>query len=299
MACCDLKKFFLSWRGGLLLGGLGVLVSAVLISLWQLEQVTFATIIATISLGVAGLYSVWRQYVAWRQLMATEKSTSVAQANVRVAQEGHITEAIEKLGQEGDDKMTIRLSGIYALERLAQDSEKDHGPIMEVLTAYVREKAPRKNDDYKPQADERPPPDIQAILTVIGRRETTGLARRNDRLDLSKTHLVGAILPDANLREADLPWADLRHANLSRTHLDEADLYTVRLNRANLRETHLNKVNLFMAAMDNANLKKTHLEEAKHLIAQQVLSAWNWREAYLPDHLQYLKDLPDPPAGPA
>ena len=40
--------------------------------------------------------------------------------------------------------MAIRLGGIYALERIARDSEKDHGPIMEVLTAYVREKAPRK-----------------------------------------------------------------------------------------------------------------------------------------------------------
>ena len=36
---------------------------------------------------------------------------------------------------EGDDNMAIRLGGIYALERIAKDSEKDHGPIMEVLTA--------------------------------------------------------------------------------------------------------------------------------------------------------------------
>ena len=227
----------------------------------------------------------------------TERRVKAAEDNVRVAEEGQITErftrAIQQLGD--DENMAIRLGGIYALERIAKDSEKDHGPIMEVLTAYVREKAPRQDYDYEPQADERPPTDIQAILTVIGRRETTGKGRRNDRLNLSQTHLVGAILPDANLREADLPRADLRHANLSRTHLDEADLDTVRLNRANLRETHLNKVNLFMAEMDNANLKETHLEEAKNLIAQQVLSAWNWREAYLPDHLQDLQDLPDPP----
>ena len=217
----------------------------------------------------------------------TERRVKAAEDNVRVAEEGQITErftrAIQQLGD--DENMAIRLGGIYALERIAKDSEKDHGPIMEVLTAYVREKAPRQDYDYEPQADERPPTDIQAILTVIGRRETTGKGRRNDRLNLSQTHLVGAILPDANLREADLPRADLRHANLSRTHLDEADLDTVRLNRANL----------FMAEMDNANLKETHLEEAKNLIAQQVLSAWNWREAYLPDHLQDLQDLPDPP----
>lgn len=39
------------------------------------------------------------------------------------------------------------LSGIYALERIAQDSKKDHWPIMEILTAYVRENAQWKGDD--------------------------------------------------------------------------------------------------------------------------------------------------------
>ena len=53
--------------------------------------------------------------------------------------------------------MAIRLGGIYALERIAKDSEKDHGPIMEVLTAYVRENAPR------PAA--APPPAAPAPLT--------------------------------------------------------------------------------------------------------------------------------------
>ena len=31
----------------------------------------------------------------------------------------------------GDEKLEVRLGGIYALERIARDSEKDHGPIME------------------------------------------------------------------------------------------------------------------------------------------------------------------------
>ena len=81
--------------------------------------------------------------------------------------------------------MAIRLGGIYALERIAKDSEKDHGPIMEVLTAYVREKAPRK-ENHKPQAGEKPPTDIQAILTVIGRRKTTEIKRLDDFLDLTR-----------------------------------------------------------------------------------------------------------------
>ena len=34
--------------------------------------------------------------------------------------------------------MEIRLGGIYALERISNESEKDYWPIMEILTAYVR-----------------------------------------------------------------------------------------------------------------------------------------------------------------
>src|SRR5262249_28259945 len=60
--------------------------------------------------------------------------------NVRVAEEGKLTErfskAVELLGSE---KLDVRLGGIYALERIAQDSQKDHWSVMEILTAFVRE----------------------------------------------------------------------------------------------------------------------------------------------------------------
>ena len=51
---------------------------------------------------------------------------------------------------------------------------------------------------------ERPgPADMQAILTVIGRRETTGKNRGNAPLDLSNTQLIGADLTRADLTEAE------------------------------------------------------------------------------------------------
>jgi hypothetical protein len=66
-----------------------------------------------------------------------------------IASEGQITDrytkAIEQLGavdQAGKNKLEVRLGGIYALERIAKESEKDHWPIMEVLTAYVHKNAP-------------------------------------------------------------------------------------------------------------------------------------------------------------
>ena len=61
---------------------------------------------------------------------------------LRVAQDGQITERFTKaIAQLASKDLEVRLGGIYALERIARDSERDHGPIMEVLTAYVREHA--------------------------------------------------------------------------------------------------------------------------------------------------------------
>jgi hypothetical protein len=124
-----------------------------------------------------GLFFTWRTIrQAEENLRATQANAlaniKISQENVRLAQEGQITErfmrAIDQLGaldQQGRKRLELRLGGVYALERIAHDSEKDHWPIMEVLTAYVRE-----NASYESTREPRQPPaDIQAILTVIGR----------------------------------------------------------------------------------------------------------------------------------
>ena len=68
--------------------------------------------------------------------------TWLRERTVQIAQEGQITERFARaIGQLGDTKLEVRLGGIYALERIARDSTRDHWTIMEVLTAYVRENA--------------------------------------------------------------------------------------------------------------------------------------------------------------
>ena len=163
--------------------------------------------------------------------------------------------------------MAIRLGGIYALERIAKDSEKDHGPIMEVLTAYVREKASKQGKSAE-EAAEKPPTDIQAILTVLGRRKTTGKNRGNAPLDLSHTRLVRADLTDANLSGAILVGA-----NLSGAFLVGANLSGAFLVEANLCK---------------AKLLGARLTTAKNLTAEQVQEAYTYRGAHLPDHLEHL-----------
>ena len=180
MTYSDVKKFLprLPRRRSLLVG-LAVLVSAVLLLLWQLEQEILVQIIIPVSLGGLGLYFVRRQTMATEEsTRATEKSTSVAQNNVRVAQEGYLTEGFARaIEQLGDKEMAIRLGGIYALEQIAKDSEKDHGRIMEVLTAYVREKAPRQEEDPQPAPARHCRPTYKRSSRFLGggkRRAKTG-----------------------------------------------------------------------------------------------------------------------------
>ena len=157
-----------------------------------------------------------------------------------LSREGQITDrftkAIEQLGalDGGKPKLEVRLGGIYALERIARHSERDHGAIMEVLTTYVREQSPYKQDeheDHKDQKTARKKPsaaqpdepriraDIQAILTVLGRRQ---VSYDKEPLNLSKTDLGGADLNAANLNAAYLGGADLRGTdNLTQDQIDQ------------------------------------------------------------------------------
>src|SRR5258708_4066264 len=69
---------------------------------------------------VGGAFLVFGVYFTWR--------------NAYLVKEGQITERFNKaIDHLGDEKLEIRLGGIYALARIAKDSSKDHWPVMQVL----------------------------------------------------------------------------------------------------------------------------------------------------------------------
>jgi len=138
-------------------------------------------------------------YYTWRRITIAEEDLKATQENLIVSQESQITERFTRaVDQLGNPAMEIRLGGIYALERIANESDKDYWPIMEILTAYVRKNATfnksRNNKitylSMEIQADESTnseiteleeiPLDVQTILTVIGRRKVPfGFEERN------------------------------------------------------------------------------------------------------------------------
>lgn len=248
----------------------------------------------------------------------TYQNLAVSQKNLATTQERNITDLFTKaIEQLGSDKLEVRLGGIYALERIARDSEKDHWPIMEVLTAYVRENAPwppetleeakkkrpwAKPRDKRPslskemktedQKNVKPDPDIQAILTIIGRRARTFRKGESQRLDLRNTDLRGADLQGEHMEGANLSEAHMEKANLWKCHLEKADLHGAHLEWAELCEARLEGAFLLATYLHFANLQGADLQMAEELKAEQVRPARNWVLSYLPKDISEKLGLP-------
>jgi uncharacterized protein YjbI with pentapeptide repeats len=208
--------------------------------------------------------------VAAANLMLSQRVQWRAQVTDR------FSKAIEQLGQRADDKLDVRIGAIYALEQIARDSGELHWPIMEVLTAYLREHAPVQAQTEVVAADDasrrRPPADHQAIATVISRRrrwqdpagQILDLRQTNlSGFDWSEAHLEGANLWRAHLERAYLSEAHLEGAILWGAHLEGAHLWGAHLEGANLEGAYLEGANLEWAHLEGANLAKAHLEGAR------------------------------------
>jgi Pentapeptide repeats (8 copies) len=206
-----------------------------------------------------------------------------AYRQLQVTREGQVTErftrAVEQLGNRGS--LDVRLGGIYALGRLARDSAVDEPTIVEILAAFIRERAP-----WPPRHPEQPPvdatidesfpdfqaraPDVDAALRVL--TEQLDLSGDNAP-DLSKTDLRGvnlaganledALLGDVSLQGATLAGATLDGALLVDTDLRGADLFQASLQGAKLVDVNLQGVELDEVDLRDALLHGVNLQDAK------------------------------------
>jgi uncharacterized protein YjbI with pentapeptide repeats len=203
-----------------------------------------------------------------------------------LSREGNVTDrytkAIEQLGSAQED---VRLGAIYALERIMIDSARDHPTIVEVLAAFVRGHAPYRppgdDEDQEPEIPQvRPPTDVVAAVTVLGRRphgreergevnlQFTYLAFADlkgldlSSVDLSNAFLVGAILGQADLSSAMLMKADLSGAYLVDANLTKANLLGATAHRAVLESANLTEASLIYADLSDAHMSKADLTGA-------------------------------------
>ncbi|MEO8605195.1 MAG: pentapeptide repeat-containing protein [bacterium] len=215
----------------------------------QVRQ-TVALLLA-VAAGLGGLALIWRR------LAASERRTLEAlQAGEESRRLERFTRAV---GQLAEAHLEVRLGAIYGLEQLAAESMPQRGPIIEVLCAFVRERA---GWDAERAAATRLPTDVQAVLSVIGRRAVAREGGAAPRVDLRRTDLRGADLNGVHLTHANLFEAHLEHATLQGAHLAGADLRGAHLQNADLVEADLRGADLREAHLESAYMVEAHLEGA-------------------------------------
>lgn len=168
----------------------------------------------------------------------------------------------------------------------------------------ARELAPWEEDRSFSGDIEKPSPDVQAILTVIGRGSATYRREEGRRIDLSgvdlrgvsleQASLEGVILRNAHLENAILIGAHLEGAHLGAAHFEEAILIGAHLERAYLGEAHfeganLGGANLEGAYLGGANLEGTDLRNVSGLTQRQFSSADTYEAFQFPHHLRSMK----------
>jgi len=168
--------------------------------------------------------------------------------------------ALEQLGR---DSMTQRIGAIYALERIARTGPDDHGPIMEVLAAFIRDHGSQDHAGGARAYQVRP--DVQAALRVIGRRRLANEVEGSLNLNLRGSYLVKADLNRAQLKGVDLSGSILDFADLSYACLDGA-----RLSLATLKNSDLNHASLHRADLSGADLSHAHSVAKKQFAAART-----------------------------
>jgi hypothetical protein len=173
---------------------------------------------------VTSLFLLFTAYTAWRNLVVSEKKQIVES----------FAKAVEQLGS---NELHTRVGGIFVLEQIAQSSPEYHWPVIEVLTSYIRDTSLEEKSTFKPskpksqinkhnsdnkniektnlekieeieqefweQFEISVTTDIQAALTVIGRRNSKK-DPQDKVIDLRFADIRGANIKNANLSYADL-----------------------------------------------------------------------------------------------
>lgn len=282
----------------------------------QLEnsyRATLAQALGGVAIGI-GLYYTWRRIsIAEEDLKATQENLKIAQENLKVtqqnlattqkiaqenlkiAQEGQITERFTRaIDQLGNSAIEIRVGGIYALQRISNESVKDYWSIIQTLTSFIRQKSPypkyidvedsdkelcgeMTSYEFFEYLNEKPeseiiasfvmnnarklevPLDVQTAVYVIKERRFFNAAFK----DLKNPFSHANVEPDfLSLYGTDLFCVDLEDAHLEGAALSACFLCMANLNGSCLQNAYLRETILQSAKLEEANLEETCFAKA-------------------------------------
>lgn len=267
--------------------------------------------------AIAGFFiAIFRGIVAVR-------NTQVAHRNSEIAEKTQVTTAftaaIEQLGNDG---LSIRLGGIYALGQIAQDHPEQYKSVVSnTLQAFIRstsyhgkshiennneaeagwiahqEAEQEKNahlmheeQEQHWQQDSQEQEYSNFLPNETGEDISAALMTigqlKIQRAKLPNTFLVGADLRGCFLQGVNLKFAKLDNANLAMADLKYADL-----SNANLQGAFSLGANLKGSLFKGAKLDRADFRAVSGLTLAMIVSAKSWEGIELDDYLD--KQLSD------
>ncbi|MFD9139666.1 pentapeptide repeat-containing protein [[Kitasatospora] papulosa] len=208
---------------------------------------------------------------AQEQFVHTQKKD---REQAEITREGQVADRyVEAIKLLSSDNVTQRLGGIYSLERIMKDSERDAKTVVEVLAAFVRQQPVRASVQLIGE-------DVQAAVTVLGRMVEGGSGGVVNLVgaNLSGVQLDYAYMDLWDLRSSDLSdsslrWASAVGANLEGANLAGANLYQANLDKADLSRAKLSGASLWGASMVDTALFSVDLTESINMGRNQVLES--------------------------
>lgn len=234
-------------------GTVGVIALAALVTSWlflgdpsrqqQLEALRIAAAIVFGLGGAVGLYlAAKRQQVLqgtlnqnrWVTLVGTrDRSAELEQrkladrAQILDAEERRITDLYTKAADQlGSDKVAVRLAGVYALERLANNSPAQRQAIVNVFCAYMRMSTGAARTAVEAEPNEK---ESSVSATTVRIEDSDNEVKRS----------IEQVLADGlSAHEGTLGWSGVR------VNLAGAELVDLKLRGANLRTLDLSSVRI-------------------------------------------------------
>lgn len=210
--------------------------------------------------------------VALGALYFTGQSLTATREQMALSERGQVTDrfakAVEHLGSE---KIDIRLGGIYSLRRLADDSPRDRIPIVRILTAFVRQNAPKVDTPAcDPLAETAE--DVKAALEIVGQVNSKIEFPRDLQLydfpiiTLSRICLPGILLSGVDLRRSiitDVKFngSDFVGVNLADATITGVDFQDAIISGVDFKGAGFSQSNFINSSFENSTLVNVALEK--------------------------------------
>jgi hypothetical protein len=122
--------------------------------------VALSEIIRNIGIVIGGGIGI---YLAWKRVIASNKQADAQFHQAELSRRDHVAELFNRaVGQLKDEKLEVRLGAILTLDQICLDFSDLSAPVIELLTAYIRE----VKIDY---GENDVPADIAVVVRIVTR----------------------------------------------------------------------------------------------------------------------------------